>query len=376
MENPFGPFGHMSSINNSTNNQNPRSSTNTLKIKPLIVRKPTSLINPLIYRKLYPNITAEWLDKHYGHYLLSGEDSWNDIPRRYWFKIKFKPDKASSSKANTFFLESWWDIRQLLLQITQCLNCSNMGNSYPQFPHDPFTRRPIPYDELSQIYDRAIELQLKIHCSTLVFLYWLRGKNHRKQNNRWKKTILDTKQLNMILGTWLRYRNINSQDSQGNFIGIWEPKSREIDLFERTYRQYCQHPPFIFEFGIEIINPRRKILEDLLQRLPREEWDPEQNAYPAGTNPYLFNPKRSPQPGAEPGIPTGTPNGTPTETPAVSTGETSSIGSGTDRTGSADRTLVSSAQDLDSSRVLVLSPDDHLSGGYLVLLPDMLRTIN
>ncbi len=263
------------------------------KIHPLIIRKPLPRLRPLVYRKLYPGITAQWLDEHYGHYLISGEDSWSEIPRRYWIRVRFTKFKATAGAASPVpGEESWWDIRQLLLQITQCLNSSNMGNSYPQFPNDPFTRRTIPYDELSEIYYRSMELQIPLHCSTLVFLYWLQGKSHRKQSNRWKRTILDTKQLNMILGTWLRFRNINNQDSQGNFIGIWDPKSRDVDVFERSYRQYCQHPPFIFEFGIEIVNPRRKILEDLLQRLPREEWNPDEHSYPANTNPYLFNPKR------------------------------------------------------------------------------------
>lgn len=245
----------------------------------MLIQKPP-LTRPLIYRKLYPGISIEWLDANYGHYLISGEESWREIPRRFWFKLQ-----------NQNGVDSWWDIRQLLLQITQCLNSSNMGNSYPQFPHDPFTRYPIPYDQLDQLYLRAHELQLSVHCSTLVFLYWLHGKKIRKKDNRWKKTILNTKQLNMILCTWLRFRNINSQDSQGNFIGIWEPKRQEIDVFERNYHQYCQQPPFMFEFGTEIINPRRKILEDFLRRLPKEEWDLSMHSYPVETSPYIFYPK-------------------------------------------------------------------------------------
>jgi len=252
----------------------------TNKSKKEIVR-----IKPLIYRRLYSDITINYLDTHFRHYLISGEDSWSEIPRQYWFCLK---NELSGSAA-----ESWWDIRQLLLHITQCLNSSNMGNSYPQFPTDPFTRIPITYESLSEIYRRATELQLPMHSSCIVFLYYLEGKNHKKQNERWKKGLMDTKQINMILSSWLRYRNINSQDSQGNFVGIWEPKFKELDEFERKYREYCQYPPFVFEFGLEIMNPRRSMLEKILHQLPREDWNSMKNSYPADTNPCCFNPKRS-----------------------------------------------------------------------------------
>ena len=151
----------------------------------------------------------------------------------------------------------------------------------------------LTYESLSEIYRRVTELQLPMHCSSIVFLYYLEGKNHKKQNDRWKKGFMDTKQINMILSSWLRYRNINSQDSQGNFVGIWEPKFKEYDDFERKYREYCQYPPFVFEFGVEIMNPRRSMLEKILHQLPREDWNPTKNNYPPDTNPCCFNPKRS-----------------------------------------------------------------------------------
>jgi hypothetical protein len=182
-----------------------------------------------------------------------------------------------------------------------------MGNSYPQFPNDPFTRMPIPYQVLSQIFYRARELQMHLHCSTLAFLYTVDGKkdqlceteanlskrNHgnNRYNIRKTRKYLDSDELNDILHIWLRFRNINSQDSQGNFIGIWEPKYSTLNQFERSYRQYCQHPPYIFEFGQEIANPRRKLLENLLHQLPREEWNYELDTYPADTNPCQFHPK-------------------------------------------------------------------------------------
>lgn len=322
---------------------------------------------PIIYKKLYKDLSYEYLDKHFKHYLITGEDSWADIDKKYWIKVPFNnsrhkflpslsPNTLPLSNLNNSCIDcfneysceecmhhvSWWDIRTLLVHITQCLNSSNMGNSYPQFPSDPFTRAPIPYEVLCQIYHRAKELQLQMHCSALAFLYTIDGRKeqligaitslggrvegtliggeigagnrevessgnrdveisddslfehirnknlHIRRNN---KRYLDTDELNTILTNWLRFRNINSQDSQGNFIGIWEPKYSSLNQFERSYRQYCQHPPYIFEFGQEIANPRRKLLENLLHQLPREEWNYELDTYPAYANPCQFHPK-------------------------------------------------------------------------------------
>jgi hypothetical protein len=288
------------------------------------IQCPNGRIRPIIYRKLYKDLNYEYLDKHFKHYLITGEESWAYIDRKYWFKVPLTVPADYSQEdlikhracldcqnqdtcPECLHETSWWDIRTLLVHITQCLNSSNMGNSYPQFPNDPFTRMPIPYQVLSQIFYRARELQMHLHCSTLAFLYTVDGKkdqlceteanlskrNHgnNRYNIRKTRKYLDSDELNDILHIWLRFRNINSQDSQGNFIGIWEPKYSTLNQFERSYRQYCQHPPYIFEFGQEIANPRRKLLENLLHQLPREEWNYELDTYPADTNPCQFHPK-------------------------------------------------------------------------------------
>lgn len=285
-----------------------------------VIKKVQNRIRPVIYKKLYKEVNYEFLDANFKHYLITGEDSWSNIDRRYWFKVPLDASNrgASAPPQSSCFdcfsshccdqcvnHVSWWDIRTLLVHITQCLNSSNMGNSYPQYPSDPFTRLPFPYEVLSQIYHRARELQLHLHCSTLAFLYTIDGKKDQLQaqslknliqsninrGNRSHKKYLDTDEINVILSTWLRFRNINSQDSQGNFIGIWEPKYSALNQFERSYRQYCQHPPYIFEYGQEIANPRRKLLENMLHQLPREEWNYELDTYPAEFNPCQFHPK-------------------------------------------------------------------------------------
>ena len=293
------------------------------------IKKLQTRARPIIYKKLYKELSYEYLNKNFKHYLITGEDSWEDIDKKYWFKVPLSvPADFSLEEYNIhkpcldclnqyscsecIHQTAWWDIRTLLVHITQCLNSSNMGNSYPQFPNDPFNRMPIPYQVLSMIFHRSRELQLHLHCSTLAFLYTVDGKKDQllleecrtknlfsinklsstnKGNNRKNRKYLDTDELNVILTTWLRFRNINSQDSQGNFIGIWEPKYSSLNQFERSYRQYCQHPPYIFEFGQEIANPRRKLLESMLHQLPREEWNYELDTYPADTNPCQFHPK-------------------------------------------------------------------------------------
>lgn len=295
------------------------------------IQAPLGRIRPIIYKKLYKDLNYGYLDEHFKHYLITGEESWADIDKKYWFKVPltvaadYSPEDLRQHKAcldcqnkhscaECLHETSWWDIRTLLVHITQCLNSSNMGNSYPQFPNDPFSRMPIPYQVLSQIFHRSKELQLHLHCSTLAFLYTVDGRkdqlvleeglaqartknsdNNNKGNNRYNgrknRKYLDTDELNDLLHIWLRFRNINSQDSQGNFIGIWEPKYSLLNQFERSYRQYCQHPPYIFEFGQEIANPRRKLLESMLHQLPREEWNYELDTYPADTNPCQFHPK-------------------------------------------------------------------------------------
>ena len=271
-------------------------------------KKIKNKIRPIIYKKLYNGLDYTYLDKFFRHYLITGEDSWSSIDRKYWFKVPLILSNNHVKCSDCYSQESceecinsvgWWDIRTLLIHITQCLNSSNMGNSYPQYPSDPFTRAPIPYKVLSQIYNRAKELRLHIHCSALVFLYMVNGKHqtfpilnvNNNYNNQGNVKILNTDELNEMMLLYLRFRNINSQDSQGNFIGIWEPKYTALNQFERSYRQYCQHPPYIFEANQEIVNPRRKLLENMLHQLPKEEWNYELDTYPADANPCQFHPK-------------------------------------------------------------------------------------
>ena len=286
-------------------------------------KKLKNKIRPIIYKKLYNDLEYTYLDKFFRHYLITGEDSWSNIDRKYWFKVPLimnnhvKCNDCYNQESCTECMNNvaWWDIRTLLIHITQCLNSSNMGNSYPQYPSDPFTRVPIPYKALSQIYCRAKELRLQIHCSALVFLYMINGRhlnipdpssqilpklhinnnynnyNNYNYNNYNNAKFLNTDELNEIMLLYLRFRNINSQDSQGNFIGIWEPKYTALNQFERSYRQYCQHPPYIFEANQEIVNPRRKLLENMLHQLPKEEWNYELDTYPADANPCQFHPK-------------------------------------------------------------------------------------
>lgn len=238
--------------------------------------KKTTKIRPIIYKKLYNNINYDYLDKNYKHYLITGEESWSSIEKKYWFRVKLTDNSTDNSTDN----DSWWDIRSLLVHITQCLNSCNMGNPCPQFPSDPFTRIPYTYDSICEIYTRCKELQLNLHCSTLTFFY-----SYTSSPSKIRKHIMNSDEINSIMCKWLRYRNINSQDSQGNFIGIWEPKYSMINQFERQYIQYCQHPPYIFEYGQEIVNPKRKILENMLHQLPKEEWNHELDTYPAYVHP-------------------------------------------------------------------------------------------
>jgi hypothetical protein len=186
-----------------------------------------------------------YLNKHYKHYLINGEDSWFDVPIKY--RILFNGE--------------CWDIRSLYKCFTQQLNSCDLGNPKPTILHNPFNR--IKYNKyvLKYIYNNIKLLKLKINISLRVYF------------NKLSDNIYNTKHIIYIFNKYLRYKMINYEDSQGNYIGYWVKKNKKISDFENIYNELIEINPFILGFNrLLLINPLYMQFNEILKEIPKEEW--------------------------------------------------------------------------------------------------------
>lgn len=202
-----------------------------------------------IYSLLTKNNDHTFLDKKYSTYLITGDSSWQDIPKKY--RIYLNKNEL-------------WDIRFLVNYFATQLNCSNSSMPSPQLPKNPFTRKIYSYknllkfkNKLDTLHDIVIPIQLKIFLQSKITEFIINESPSYKLTEYFK--------------TQLRYKILNEKDSQDNYIGKWIDKNVNMSTFENLYHEWNNIPPYIASIGnIMIPNPEKDFFNEILNTCENE----------------------------------------------------------------------------------------------------------
>lgn len=149
---------------------------------------------------------------------------------------------------NNYEAESWCDIKDtdmikltgnycfgldyILEFITNRLNSSNMNNPQPAYPVNPFTNLILSKKDLKKIKKLVLLTQTKVTLVVKVFLedetFWHDPSDkfdHYKMVDKFEKHNL-------------RFKRINSKDSQDNYNGYWTHKNTPTSIFEKNLFKY------------------------------------------------------------------------------------------------------------------------------------------
>lgn len=201
---------------------------------------------------------AAVLDTTSLHNLLYIKNSWSEVPFEHRIKLS----------------DGYWDLTLLLDHFTQQLNSVDMENPASVYPASIMTKVPYSAKDLLIIKTFVKKLELPINVALHVFLN-TSVQTHRKWH---AEAVLDMNGRSKTMLKWLdqklRFRTINSKDSQECFIGYWVDKNEPLSDFEELYEDFMDECLVIFD-PIEseyVHNPDREALYLDLLDYPKETW--------------------------------------------------------------------------------------------------------
>ncbi len=198
------------------------------------------------------------LDSEFDHCLLSMDDSWASVP----FTDRIYLDN------------NWWNVRTILHHFAQQLNNSMMENPYPIYPSNPFNRSCLIPDDIMKLKAKVIELGIPVNIAlkvlfqqsiTSVSTFWQEAD---KSEEQFSTSLL------LVLGNSLRYRIINSKNSQDSYIGFWVFRKVPLTQFEKMYNHWVSTPYQSYNafYNIIVDNPEKEYLKHIMDYMPVEEW--------------------------------------------------------------------------------------------------------
>jgi hypothetical protein len=181
--------------------------------------------------------TIKYFDENYNHGLLGLNDSWNEIPMMYWYKLD----------------NCWWDIRTLIRTISSQLNQSELEKPFPIFPENPFNRNKIGLDDITNIKHKIKKLNLEPNIALKHFLSFTTKFliKIREEENQYNAAVKIIKKLEKNL----RYKMINYKDSQGRYCGYWVESDTKKSEFENCYEVLKDAAVFIDGMWLFIDSP-------------------------------------------------------------------------------------------------------------------------
>lgn len=207
----------------------------------------------IIARKIvgcHQKSNINYLDKHFSHYLLTGEESWKEIPTSHIIKISNK---------------EYWDIKTLLSIITQQLNFSNMGKPSPKIPHNPYTKQQYPIHIIFLVQNFCENNNIIPHVSLFNYFDFCQKNSSDKICTR---NILKHFYDNM------RYRTLNNKDSQDNYTGVWNNIDTKYSDFEIIHTEFLDKSPYIYdELNGMQVNPEFTYFKEIMNHSPNEHFD-------------------------------------------------------------------------------------------------------
>lgn len=148
--------------------------------------------------------------------LLMLHDTWDDI---------------GLDRVITFESGESWDIDIFHNLIACQLNSSNMGNAYPQHPHNPFTRNKYNKKDLSIFITTTIQLNIRVNIAILIYVVSL-------LNDEFDTNIKPYELVDIFDDFNLRYMKLTELDSMSCTTGIWVPSNAPLNILERNIKKY------------------------------------------------------------------------------------------------------------------------------------------
>lgn len=175
--------------------------------------------NEVFYKKKFHKI----LDKLYFENLMCIYDSFNEIPLKYLVFIDKKV----------------WDIQLLLDNWANLLTSSEMQNSSPIFPSNPFTKKNLSLEDFDNIIKCLKSSKLLLYAP---LKYLILNSKKINQNISFNTNINLSRKIINLLEEKFRFRLLNKKDSQDNYTGIWVSNTESKSDFEIFYDYYDSLP--------------------------------------------------------------------------------------------------------------------------------------
>ncbi len=213
-------------------------------------------------QKLKDALTAKnkLLNQKYDHYLMDMYSSWEEVPLPYQIKLDDK----------------WCHLELFIYHITSQLNHSDMENSYPIYPTDPFTRSSLSCDSILKLKERIKMLKIDVNVALNTLLNIDTTILQKCYIESLESCDRFSRLLDSELRRCLRYRLINFRNSQNNFTGHWVPLKEDKSKFENLYDAWKNTPYQIIHPNTYEIMPnfQKQHLYNLLTNSPIEQWGP------------------------------------------------------------------------------------------------------
>lgn len=191
-----------------------------------------------------------YYNERYFHNLLGIYSSWSEVTDKILLY----------TYNNNKIICNLWEFNTLINMFNSSLNNSSNNNPSPLFPEDPFTRIKYEYNSIVDINTYAIKHNIKINIPLKNYIdYVLLYEKIPK---------LQYKFIKYLYSCGLRYKLINSKDSQNNYIGKWTDSSTELSLFEKWFKDFETISPIINHNNHMIQNPLYLQYIDILDHIP------------------------------------------------------------------------------------------------------------
>lgn len=236
-----------------------KSSKTKIKINMKIIKdnknKLIKLKNKLnnLYKKKYVKL----IDKYNNENLLNIYENFNEVQLEHLIYLDNKI----------------WDINLLIDLWANFLCSTEMQNSSPIFPSNPFTRKNINSEDVKNIINSLKFNKIKIYSP---LKYLLLNFNRVIDNNDVKYNT-DNKlkrKIANLLEEHFRFRLLNIKNSQDNYIGIWVDKYFPLSDFEVFFDYYDKLPIQAENIYGEIVDNYEKIqTKNLLDNYPSDKYN-------------------------------------------------------------------------------------------------------
>jgi hypothetical protein len=228
------------------------------KIDMKIIKKNKNKFNKLknklnnLYKK-YIKI----IDKYNYENLMSIYESFSEIPLEH---LVFIDNKI-------------WDITLLIDLWANSLCSTEMQNSSPVFPSNPFTRKNINLEDVRNIIFCLNCNKIKIY-SPLKYLLLNFNRVLDKNDVNYNTDCKLKKKITNLLEEQFRFRLLNIKNSQDSYIGIWVDKYFTQSDFEVFFDYYDKLPIQTQNTYGEIIDNYEKIqIKNLLDNYPLDNYN-------------------------------------------------------------------------------------------------------